>query len=221
MIPVLLLAAAVTFPAGPGTRITVELGAGDVRVVAEDRADVVVDAQGAAATAEGERIVVRAPDAAGPPDRSARARVTLRVPAAITIEAIRIIDGEVTLEGVTGSVAADVRQGGIRASQVSGVLRLETGFGDVVVERATLSPKGLLRLRAFNGNVRLTLAAMPANARILALTFNGTIESNLALTRKESFGPRFAEATFGTGEPLISIDSVTGKVVIRAPAREN
>ncbi len=207
----LLVAAALTFPVTPRTTVRVELGTGDVRVTGSERADVEVDAERATTVAEGDRILIRA-------DAGGRARVDLKVPAGIAIESIRVTEGRVTLEGLSGRVAADVRQGGIRATGVSGILRLETGFGDVVVERARLSAGGLLRLRAFNGSVRLGLEGQPENARILALTFNGRIESNVPLTRRESFGPKFAEATFGTGEPVISIDSVTGNITINVAA---
>ena len=209
-----VLAAAVTFPVTPTTRITVDVGAGDVRVMGAARADVEVRAERATASADGDRIVIRSEDADGPLNRQARATVNLSVPPTVVIESIRIVDGSLTLEGVTGTVGADVRQGSIRAANVAGVMRLETGFGDVIVDGARLVADGLLRLRAFNGDVRLTLASRPDHARVLALTFNGTIETDLPLTRRESFGPKFAEGTFGRGEPLISIDSVTGNVSI-------
>lgn len=216
MTAVLLLSAALTFRAGPQTAIVVDVGAADVSIAGSARADIAVEASGATAASENDRVVIRSADAGGPPDRAARARVDLRVPAWITIESIRIVDGALRLEGLTGKVSADVRQGRISATSVSGVLRLETGFGDVVVDRARIVPGGLLRLRAFNGDVTLTLAGQPEHARVLALTFNGRIDSNLPLARKEAFGPKFAEATFGNGEPLISIDSVTGNITINA-----
>lgn len=216
MMLVALVAAALTFPATARTTIAIEAGAADVKVVGSARSDVEIQLERAAATAEGDRIVVRSEDATGTPNREARARIELSVPHAIAIESIRIVDGQLTIQGLHGRVAADVRQGGVRATDLSGVVRLETGFGDVIVERARLDPGGLLRLRAFNGNVRLVLAGQPVNARILALSFNGTIESNLPLHRKESFGPRFAEATFGTGEPVISLDAVNGNITITA-----
>lgn len=214
MIPALLLAAAITFPAGPKTRIVVEVGAGDVRIRGEARHDILVDAERATATADGDRIVIRAADAATTPAREAPSRISLRLPPSTMIESIRIIDGSLIIEEFAGAVAADVRQGRISASRVSGVLRLETGFGDVVVDRASPAAGGLIRLRAFNGDVRLTLASYPANARVLAVTFNGTIETDLPLTRRESFGPKFAEGSFGAGEQIISLDSITGKIVI-------
>ncbi|HSL24091.1 MAG TPA: DUF4097 family beta strand repeat-containing protein [Vicinamibacterales bacterium] len=207
-----------TFPATTATSIAIEIGAGEVEIVGTDTTVVEIRARGAVAAAEGDRLVVRSADAAGPPDRQSPARVDLRVPAGVTIASIHIIDGRLTLRGLRGQVAADVRQGTIRAEDVGGVLRLETGFGDVVVEGAHATAGGLLRLRAFNGDARLTLASQPRNARVLALTFNGTIASDLPLTRRESFGPKFAEATFGNGDPVISIDSVTGNISISVAA---
>lgn len=207
-----------TFPVWPRS-IEITVGAGDVAIVGSDADRLEVRVQGAVASPEGDRLVIRSSDAGGPPDRQSRAQVGLRVPPGVTITStIRVVDGRLTLRALRGQVAADVRQGTIHATDVGGVLRLETGFGDVIVEGAQLAPGGLLRLRAFNGDVRLTLAARPENARLLALTFNGKINSNLPLNRRESFGPKFAEATFGTGDPLISIDSVTGNIAITVAA---
>jgi hypothetical protein len=35
------------------------------------------------------------------------------------------------------------------------------------------------------------------------------------MTTRDTWGPRWSEATLGKGEPVISIDVVTGKVEIR------
>ena len=215
---VLLLATALTFPATARTTVTIEVGAGDVRIVGSSRTDIAVELEHATAALDGDRIVIRTEDAGGAPRREARARVDMKVPARSVFDLVRIVDGELRLEGLRGRIAADVRQGNIRGSGVSGVVRLETGFGDVTLERAHIAEGGLLRLRAFNGSVRLGLDAQPANARILALTFNGRIESNVPLKRSESFGPKFAEGSFGSGEPVISLDSVTGNITISAAA---
>jgi hypothetical protein len=51
----------------------------------------------------------------------------------------------------------------------------------------------------------------------MALALNGTVTSEIPLTRKDSWGPRWAEATLGTGEPVISLEVVTGAVEIRSP----
>ena len=113
--------------------------------------------------------------------------------------------------------AADVRRGTIAAADSEGTLRLESGIGDIVANRMRLSAGGLLRLRTFNGDVRLTLAERPSDARIMALALNGTITSDIRLTMKDTWGPRWGEATLGKGEPVISIDVITGTIQISAP----
>jgi hypothetical protein len=71
-----------------------------------------------------------------------------------------------------------------------------------------------LKCRTFNGNVRVGLVQVPTNARILALTLNGAVASPLSLTTRAAFGPRFAEATFGQGQHVLSIDVVRGNITI-------
>jgi hypothetical protein len=72
-------------------------------------------------------------------------------------------------------------------------------------------------LRAFNGDVRLTLAERPADARIMALALNGSITSQIPLVMKDTWGPRWGETTLGKGEPVISLDVITGTIEIRSP----
>jgi hypothetical protein len=141
--------------------------------------------------------------------------VTLRVPERASLGSVRVMEGRLSLAALKGSVTADVRRGGIDASDLEGRLRLTTEIGDIVAKNARLTPNGLMRLRTFNGDVRLMLAEPPADARILALALNGTIDSDIPLRSKEAWGPRSGEASLGKGEPVISIDVVTGKIEIR------
>jgi hypothetical protein len=212
-----------TLPLPPGTAVTVESTVGDVEIRGWDRADLQVEIDAPALLEpridEGPGSVrISAVQPGGAMDRSVRTRIAIRAPARATFEAIRLLDGRLTIDGLSGAATADVRQGGIEASRVSGRLRLETGFGDVKVDGAALDPDGLLRLRAFNGSVRLAFARAPQDARILALTFNGSIQSDIPLTRHESFGPRFGEAILGKGEPVVSLDSITGDITIIIPS---
>jgi hypothetical protein len=150
-------------------------------------------------------------------DARLHATLGLEVPAAARITALRIAEGRLDVADLRGTLTADVRRGPIVATRVSGTLRLETGIGDVDVRQARLAPDGLIRLRAFNGDVRLAFDQVPADARLMALALNGTITSHLPLTLKTGWGPRWGEATIGTGEPVVSLDVVTGDIHIEAP----
>ena len=219
----------VALPAGKA--LTIEITIGSVRIDGWDRADAEIAVERHAPTAAqldrlpvaiddaAERVSVRATQTGGTTDPALRTDVVVRVPHAANIAHVRVMEGRISINRFAGTVNADIRRGPIEGRDVSGTLRLECGIGSVVVTGARLSATGLLRLRAFNGDVRLTLAERPTDARIMALALNGTIKSEIPLTMKNTWGPRWGETTIGKGEPVISLDVVSGAVEIRVPSR--
>jgi hypothetical protein len=209
--------------------LTLETTVGNVRVVGEPRQDARIEIVRKAPSPEGlarmpvtieetnTAVRVSAAQLEGGTDPTLTTDVTMRVPHEAKLSSIRLLEGRLTLAHLRGVVTADVRRGSIEATDSEGTLRLEAGIGDIVADGMRLSPGGLLRLRAFNGDVRLTLVERPADARVMALALNGTIASDIALTMKDTWGPRWGEATLGRGEPVISIDVVTGTIRIQAP----
>jgi hypothetical protein len=216
-----------TFSIPPDRPIVVEATVADVSIAAWTRAEIEVQVERRAEKGADlgrieprfedgpDGLIISTRQADGPPDRALRASMAIRAPARANFKSVTVVDGRILLDGLRGSVAADLRQGSIEGVRLAGTIRLETGFGDVELRQTELVPDGLLRLRAFNGNVTLHLSAVPQNARILALSFNGAIASDIPLTMKDRFGPKFGEATLGSGEPVISLDAVYGDVVIR------
>jgi DUF4097 and DUF4098 domain-containing protein YvlB len=207
--------------------LAIDITIGQVRIEGSNRQDLEVAIQRTAPTADAfaqlpvvidespERVTIRILQPAGGTDPTLVSDLVLRVPATARIERLKVMEGKVQVEGFRGTLTADVRRGPIEGTDVSGSLRLETGIGSVILRNARLAPAGLLRLRAFNGDVRLQMPGPPADARVMALALNGTIQSDIPLTTRDSWGPRWSEATLGKGEPVISIDVVTGKVEIR------
>jgi hypothetical protein len=147
-------------------------------------------------------------------DPKLKAEITVKAPSNAAFAAIRVFEGRVTLSNLKESCDVDLRRGPIQATHLAGRIRLESGIGGVSVEDSELTPGGMMRLRVFNGPVQVRFAHRPGNARILAVTLNGTITSDLPLTRADKFGPRFAEATIGTGDPVMSLDVVKGDIKI-------
>ncbi len=218
-----------TLPLPEGRALTVEITVGSVRIEGWDKTEVemVIERRVPAPADQARlpvviddtpsRIAIRAVQANGGTDPALRVDLILRVPRAALIERVQVIEGRIDINGFRGSITADLRRGPIEGSDVSGSLRLETGIGSITISTARLSPAGLLRLRAFNGDLTLRLAERPPNARILALALNGSITSSIPLTMKDSWGPRWGEATIGAGEPVISLDVITGTIEIRSP----
>lgn len=215
-----------TLPLPPGRAISVEITVGEVQIEGVPGSDAVIEVVRHApdATAldripiqidESEsEIRIRALQVENSTDPALRTDVTLKVPETAVVRSVQILEGRLSLSGLRGSITADVRRGPIEAVKVEGEVRLETGIGNVIANQVRLTPQGLLRLRAFNGDVRLTLAEKPLDARILALALNGSIKSEIPLRMKDTWGPRWGEATLGKGEPVISIDVITGRIEI-------
>ncbi len=218
-----------TIPLPPGKTLSIEVTIGTVKIDGWDRPDVeIVVERRAPAPAQltrlplaiedlPARVSVRALQTDNTTDPALRADVTVRVPRTAVIERVQVLEGRIAVEGFSGTLTADIRRGPIDGKAVSGTLRLESGIGSVTITDARLSANGLLRLRAFNGDVRLSLAERPADARIMALALNGHVKSEIPLTRRDTWGPRWAEVTLGKGEPVISLDVVTGTVEIKSP----
>jgi hypothetical protein len=220
------LARVVSLPDGAAIRLNVTIGR--VTVSGWDRSEVSVEVVRRAPDAAAlERLpleiettpgvlAIRAVQRDGGHDAALRSDVVLRVPAAARIAALDLFEGDLELSGLSGPCAARVERGDITARGLSGAVRLETAIGAVRLEGAALSvPDGLIRVRTFNVDVDIALAAPPEHARILALSMGGTITSDIPLTRRERWGPRWAEATIGDGGPLLSVDVVNGDIAIR------
>jgi DUF4097 and DUF4098 domain-containing protein YvlB len=218
-----------TIPLPAGKTLSIDVTIGTVRIDGWDKpaVEIVVERR-APAPAQLARLPVviedlpakvsiRALQSDNTTDPALRADVTVRVPRTAVIERVQVLEGRIAIEGFSGALTADIRRGPIDGKTLSGTLRLEAGIGTVTLTDTRLSSNGLLRLRSFNGDVRLTLAERPADARIMALALNGHVTSDIPLTRRDTWGPRWGETTLGKGEPVISLDVVTGRIEIKSP----
>jgi DUF4097 and DUF4098 domain-containing protein YvlB len=217
----------VSLPAGKSLSIDVTIG--QVRIEGWDRPDAELVVERHAPNAAQftrvplaiddtpARVSIRATQIDNGTNPAFRADVTVRVPRTASLDRVQVVEGRIAIDGVSGRISADIRRGPIEGRNISGTVRLEAGIGSITLTGARLSADGLLRLRSFNGDVRLTLAERPVDARIMALALNGTITSDIPLTRRDSWGPRWAETTLGKGEPVISLDVVTGMIAIKSP----
>jgi len=218
-----------TLPLPDGTPLVIDITIGTVRIEGWDRRDVeIIVERRAPAASQFSRlpvqiaevppgVVVRALQTDGGMDPAFRSDVTVRAPRGAAIERIHVLEGRISIEGLSGSVNAEIRRGPIDSKDVMGTVRLSTEIGDVTMTGTRLTPNGLLRVRTFNGDIRLSLAARPSDARIMALALNGSIRSDIPLQMRDTWGPRWGEATLGKGEPVISLDVVTGTVEIKSP----
>jgi hypothetical protein len=141
----------------------------------------------------------------------------IAAPATVVFGTIRVFEGRVTLTNLRTACDVDLRRGTVGATRLAGRIRLDVGIGSLDVNDCDLTPGGMMRLRVFNGPLRVRFERRPASARILAVTLNGQLTSDIPLTMKDGFGPRFGETTLGTGDPVMSLDVVKGDIAIASP----
>ena len=220
-----------TVPLPPGLPIRVDATVADVTIVGSSRSDVSVEIVRRAPSpvelarypafvdTRSDALHIGAVQIEDGRDAKLKSEIVVRAPADAVFRAVRVFEGRVRVSALTTACDVDVRRGAIEATALAGRVRLESGIGSVDVRDATLTPGGMLRLRVFNGPLRVRFARAPANARILALTFNGVITSDIPLTMKDAFGPRFGETTIGAGDPVMSLDAVKGDIAITVEKR--
>jgi hypothetical protein len=213
-------------PVGEAADIRVDATIADVTLTAADRADVRIDVERHAPTRDD---FARFPVAIDATDRVVRLSVLQRddgrdgqlkttvaisAPVSAVFSAVHVFEGRVRLHDVRSAADIAVDRGTIDATHVAGRVRLSSELGGIDVRDAELTPNGAMRLRVFNGPLRVRFAAQPVNARILAVTLNGSIVSDIPLTRRDKFGPRFGETTIGSGDPVLSMDVVKGDITL-------
>jgi hypothetical protein len=215
-----------TLPLASGKPVRLEATVADVTIVGSDRSDLVIEIiRRAPSTPDLSKypvVVEDGPDAVriavtqaeDGRDASLRTDISIAGPADAVYQAVRVFEGHVRLTNVKGACDVDLRRGAIDAASIAGRVRLESGIGSVSVRQAELTRGGMMRLRVFNGPLRVRFARPPASGRILAVTFNGSITSDIPLTMKDKFGPRFGETTIGDGDPVMSVDVVKGDIKI-------
>lgn len=212
--------------APPFKPLDIRVTVGEIEIKATDRADIVIDVEREAPDAEGlaripldiadteEALVVNVTQRDGGTLATLRARIVVQVPLVTVFKQVTVFEGKLVVDGLKGAIQGRIERGPIRASRLAGIVRLETVAGDLLLEHSELRSDGLLRLRTFNGAIRIGLVAPPRDARVLLLTLNGAIASDLALSERAGFGPRFREGTFGTAQPLLSADAVRGDITL-------
>ncbi len=215
-----------TVPLAAATPIRVDASVADVTITGSDRQDVAVEIVRRAPTAadlakypalieERDGVLhVSAAQIDDGKDAALKTEIAIAVPSMAVLQAVRVFEGRVRLTNLKGQCDVEVRRGPIEASGIAGHVRLESELGSIDIRQFELTPGGMMRLRVFNGVVRARFPKVPANGRILAVTFNGTLESDIPLTMKDRFGPRFGETTIGSGDPVMSIDVVKGDIAL-------
>ncbi len=134
---------------------------------------------------------------------------TLTVPRLATIDGVELVNGDLLIDGVEGSVEADTVNGTIVVRGASGEIELETVNGGIELELGS-SVSDEISLSSVNGTIEVYLNG---SAEIRAETVNGKIRNDFGIeVKKGKYVGSSMNGTIGGGGPTIEIETVNGGI---------
>jgi len=145
-------------------------------------------------------------------DGSGSVAYDLNVPADVNLDTITTINGDVTINGVSGMVKTETVNGSLEAEGLVSDANLETVNGSVRAVFDFLGEGQRVSAEAVNGKIVLVLPA-DSSARVNAETVNGSIKAgDFGLEPEKGFVGREMSGDIGGGHARISLDTVNGSI---------
>lgn len=139
---------------------------------------------------------------------------TLTVPRTAHLDEIKLINGALDVQGVSGEVRASCINGRLTARDLGGRAKLSTvnGHMDAQFERLNQAP---VSLSSVNGSLVLTLPS-DSKAEISASTVSGNIENDFGLhVNHHRYVGHDMRGEIGGGGTRIQVSNVNGRIDIR------
>jgi DUF4097 and DUF4098 domain-containing protein YvlB len=211
---------------GPHGRVVIQNLYGDVSITVWDRQDVLVEA------------IKRAPDRKGLEDaqvivepsagalsirtlyggsetgRPATVEYRVTVPRATSLDEVKLVNGGISIDGVSGPVKATAVNGAIRAQRLGGRADLSTVNGLLEAEFDAIGRAGQISLCSVNGPIRLAIPS-GAGASFDAHNRSGGIDAQFGRVSRDQNGQRLHDVV-NRGGARIHLENVNGGISIRS-----
>jgi len=138
----------------------------------------------------------------------------IMVPRRANLENVRLINGVLSISGVTGPVKASSVNGSIKADKLSGQAELSTVNGSLEAGFERLSKCHPISLTSVNGPIRLSLPG-GAGAPVSALNLSGGIDADFGRAWRAPTGHRL-DASVNGGGAAIRLHNVNGGISIHS-----
>jgi len=215
-----------SYALAPNGRVAIQNLYGDVQITAWDRDEVRVeatkhssdagrlnDAQIVVDTSSG-MVSIRTQYTGGDAGDPASVEYHIMVPHGANLENVRLVNGGLSLRGMTGGVKASSVNGSIKAERMEGQVELSTvnGFLDAGFQR--ISKWHPISLSSVNGPIKVSLPT-GARASVSAHNLSGGIDADFGRSWRAPGGHRL-EALVNGGGTQIRVHNVNGGISIHA-----
>jgi len=199
-------------------RVLIDNPYGDVSICSWDRDEVRVEAVQSASGASivvdstSDTLSIRTQYLGFNTAHPASVEYRITVPRSANLDAIKLVNGELSIEGVAGSVKATSVNGNIKAAELEGTADLSTVNGQVQAEFHRISPTNPISLRSVNGPIVLSIPS-DSRAQLIAENRSGGIQTDFA--RADAGGHQF-HAVLKGGGARIQLRNVNGGISIHS-----
>lgn len=215
-----------SYALAPNGRVAIHNLYGDVQITAWDRDEVLVeatkhssdggrlnDAQIVVDTSSG-MVSIRTQYTGGDAGDPASVEYHIMVPRGANLENVKLINGGLSLSGMTGPVKASSVNGSIKAERMEGQVELSTvnGFLDAGFQR--ISKCNPISLSSVNGPIKVSLPS-GAGAHVSAQNLSGGIDADFGRAWRAPGGHRL-EAAVNGGGTQIRVHNVNGGISIHS-----
>jgi DUF4097 and DUF4098 domain-containing protein YvlB len=148
----------------------------------------------------------------GSHNNPASVEYTLTVPRTVRLDEIKLINGQLDVNGVSGEVRASCINGRLQADGLAGRAKLSTINGHLEAKFGQLAGKSV-ELNSVNGSVDLTIPS-DSNAEVEASTISGGIDNDFGLRVNGHMVGHDMRGELGNGGTLIHLSNVNGRIDI-------
>jgi DUF4097 and DUF4098 domain-containing protein YvlB len=149
----------------------------------------------------------------GSHNNPASVEYTLTVPRTASLDEIKLINGALDVNGISGEVRASCINGRLEAHDLSGRAKLATINGRLDARFSQLEHKDI-ELNSVNGGLELTIPS-DSNAEVEASTVSGGISNDFGLHVSRHMVGNSLHGELGSGGARIKASNVNGHIEIR------
>jgi len=211
-----------SYSLAPNGRVAIQNLYGDVQITAWDRDEVLVEAtkhSSDAGTLNDAQIVVdsssgmvsiRTQYTGGDTEHPASVEYRIMVPRGANLENVKLVNGGLSLIGMTGPVKASSVNGSIKAERMEGQVELSTVNGFLEAGFQRIRKCNPISLSSVNGPIKVSLPS-GAGANVSARNLSGGIAADFGRSWRAPGGHRL-EAAVNGGGTQIRVHNVNGGI---------
>ena len=215
-----------TYALGSNGRVNIQNLYGDVQITAWDRDEVLIEATKHSPDARhlddarivvdstGGSVSIRTQYTGSDAESPAAVEFRIMVPRNASLENVKLVNGGLSISGVTGMVKASSVNGNIKVEKLEGETDISTINGQVEADFNRVSRCHPITLSSVNGPIHVSLPS-GASASVSAQNRSGGIDSDFGRPFRGSTGHRLDHNLNGGGA-IIRVHNVNGGISIHS-----